>query len=122
MGNANASHMHTHVLRTHANPAPCVFYFNVYVRNTLDLSIALTLSTIRLGRNMFWVILMKYFSFFVIDTRRIFMKVAQKLRIACLSTICVNVNTRDEFLSPHQLVIYLNLQLLNKSQILRVHF
>ena len=41
-----------HVSRTHAHPAPCVFYFYVLARCTLDLSKALILSTIRLGQNM----------------------------------------------------------------------
>ena len=73
-----------HVSRTHAHPAPCVFYFYVFARCTLDLSKALILSTIRLRQTcaffvMFCGILRNYFSIFAIDTRWIYMKFAQKM-------------------------------------------
>ena len=103
-GNANVS-------RTQAHPAPCVLYFYVFARSTRDLSKALILSTIRLGRNMFFRDCFVAFSLF----RKYFlisMRVVQKGASLVQLIICVNVNIRDDFLRAHWLFIY---QFLNKT-------
>ena len=117
-----------HVSRTHAHPAPCVFYFYVFARCTLDLSKALILSTIRLGQNMcvfrdflwgFWGSISRFLRLILVG----FIWNLRRRCNACSSTRCVNTKIRDELLWSNRLVLYSNVTIFKQmSRFLRVHF